>query len=1002
MGDPSSKPEDLPTFFEGAPALSEDTPTLSDATPTFAEEGPALGAITLADAAPASAARAVVPTSVGRYRIVRMIGEGGMGAVYEAEQDQPRRTVALKVIKPGLAGPELLRRFVLESQALGRLQHPGIAQIYDAGTADTGHGSQPYFAMEFIRGEALRDYADRRGLGLRQRLELMVKVCAAVQHAHQRGLIHRDLKPANILVDETGQPKILDFGVARATDSDAQVTLQTDVGQLVGTLAYMSPEQVLADPLDIDTRSDVYALGVILYELLAGRLPYEISKRLHEAMQTIREQDPSRLSSIDRRYRGDIETIAAKALEKDKTRRYASAAELAADITRHLNDEPIVAQPPTTGYQLRKFARRHKALVGGIAAVFVVLVAGVVASTWQALRASRAEVVALEQRDRAAAAQRTATMARDEAVTARGLAVEAGEHAKRERDRAIAEKERADTESATAKAVSEFMQKNLFEQVAGGTSTGAERDLSVSGALDRTAARIDGTFAGEPLVEAGVRESVARAYIGLSMWDKADAQLDASLAIRRRVQGAEDADTLKALRQVAAIDANQRRWDRATSLMERVASAQRRLFGTDHPDTLDSTFDLASWYLQAGKLEQAETMAAIAVAGRQRALGGGHKSTIEALIIQAAVYEQRKKFADGQRAAQTAYVSSRRSLGEQDALTRASQNVLQRITLGARAAAPNPVARATGEAREQFLEDQARTLAAATATSLPAMITLAAAKATNAYSQGKPEDAIPPLLEAMEASRRAGQEEWSLTSILAGIYALLKRFPEAEQTLAPVLARPDPNQDLMANVLPFALRSIGTGLRNERRFADAEVYLAKLVPLMLATSGEAAQQTRIDAFLLADVYAAQGHYAQSERAFVQLLEMQRRVAGRESLPAFAAQSTLGWVQLREGRTANAETTFREALAGMIRVAPDAWERFSTASMLGAALAAQKQFADAEPLLIAGYNGMATRKPVNPNAASRFGVPEAGAAIVTLYSEWGNAVKRAEWEARLRQ
>ena len=262
----------------------------------------------------------------------------------------------------------------------------------------------------------------------------MVKICEAVHHAHQRGLIHRDLKPGNILVDEAGQPKILDFGVARATDSDAQVTLQTDVGQLVGTLTYMSPEQVLADPLDIDTRSDVYALGVILYELLAGRLPYEISKRLHEAMQTIREEDPSRLSTIDRRYRGDIETIAAKALEKDKTRRYSSAAELAADITHYLKDEPIVAQPPTTRYQLQKFARRHKALVGGVAAVFVVLVAGVVVSTWQAIRASRAEAAAVQERDRAASAERVAvqqrdratdaeraaTSARDEAVTAQG------------------------------------------------------------------------------------------------------------------------------------------------------------------------------------------------------------------------------------------------------------------------------------------------------------------------------------------------------------------------------------------------------------------------------------------------------------------------------------------------------------------------------------------------------------------------------------------------------
>ena len=202
------------------------------------------------------------PKQIGRYRIMGVLGEGAMGVVYEAEQDQPRRRVALKLIKPGLAGPELLlRRFELEAEALGRLHHPGIAQIYEAGTADTGFGPQPYFAMEFILGESLLHYAEANQLNTRQRLEIMAKVCEAVHHAHQRGIIHRDLKPPNILVDESGQPKVLDFGVARAIDSDAQATRQTDVGQIVGTLAYMSPEQVLGDPLELDTRSDVYSLG---------------------------------------------------------------------------------------------------------------------------------------------------------------------------------------------------------------------------------------------------------------------------------------------------------------------------------------------------------------------------------------------------------------------------------------------------------------------------------------------------------------------------------------------------------------------------------------------------------------------------------------------------------------------------------------------------------------------------------------------------------------------
>jgi tetratricopeptide (TPR) repeat protein/predicted Ser/Thr protein kinase/TolB-like protein len=324
-----------------------------------------------------------IPAVIGHYRIIRLLGEGGMGAVYEAEQETPRRTVALKIIKPGFGSAGHLRRFEKEAQALGRLQHPGIAQIYEAGTADSGWGVQPYFAMEFIRGKTLREYVHDRHLTTRQRLDLMARISEAVHHAHERGLIHRDLKPSNIVVDETGQPKILDFGVARVTDSDMEATRQTDVGQLIGTLAYMSPEQVLADPLQLDTRSDVYALGVILYELLAGDLPYNIgNSTIHDAVRTIRDTDPAPLSSFQRIYRGDIETIVAKALEKDKKRRYASAADLAEDIRRHLANQPILARPPSASYQLQKFYGRHKAGVIGTAAALV-LAASSAVITWR-------------------------------------------------------------------------------------------------------------------------------------------------------------------------------------------------------------------------------------------------------------------------------------------------------------------------------------------------------------------------------------------------------------------------------------------------------------------------------------------------------------------------------------------------------------------------------------------------------------------------------------------
>lgn len=340
------------------------------------------------------------PARIGRYRIGRRIAEGGMGAVYEAEQDNPRRVVALKVVRPNLTSPEVLRRFVHEARILARLHHPGIAQVYEAGLADDG---QPFFAMEFIRGLPLDEYANRLGLDLVARVALLARVCEAVQHAHDQNIIHRDLKPANILVEDSGQPKVLDFGVARATGADQMTGVGlTHTGQLLGTPSYMSPEQVSADPASIDRRADVYALGVILFQLVTHRLPYRLEDRpLVEASRLILEQDPPRLSSIDRGLRGDLETIVAKALEKDPARRYPTALALAEDLRRWQASEPILARPSSALYHLGKFARRHTALVGGVLATGVALLLGFVSTLVFAIGEARQRGEA-EQNARAA------------------------------------------------------------------------------------------------------------------------------------------------------------------------------------------------------------------------------------------------------------------------------------------------------------------------------------------------------------------------------------------------------------------------------------------------------------------------------------------------------------------------------------------------------------------------------------------------------------------------
>jgi len=342
------------------------------------------------------APRAPAPGDVlGGYRLLRRLGEGGMGLVFEAEQLHPPRVVALKLLRPGSGTPAALRRFELEAELLARLEHPGIARIFAAGALEDGEGARPFLAMELVRGRPLTAWARDARSGVPERLRLFADVCDAVQHAHQKGVIHRDLKPSNILVTDEGQPKVLDFGIARAADREL---METRAGQVLGTLPYMSPEQLSGDPDAIDTRTDVHALGVILFELLAGRLPHDLTGRSPpEAVRTLLEEEPDRLGAVDSRLRGDLETIAGKALSPDKGRRYESVAALADDVRRHLAHEPITARPPSAGYVLGKFARRHRTLVAAVSAVFAVLVVAVVLTNREKNRARAAETVATER-----------------------------------------------------------------------------------------------------------------------------------------------------------------------------------------------------------------------------------------------------------------------------------------------------------------------------------------------------------------------------------------------------------------------------------------------------------------------------------------------------------------------------------------------------------------------------------------------------------------------------
>ena len=893
-----------------------------------------------------------LPKQIGKFHIKDVLASGGMGVVYRAVQEQPRRTVAVKLMKHGIASRSAMRRFEYESQVLGRLHHPGIAQVYDAGTHDDGSGPVPYFAMEYVpNAKPITEYSRKKSLGTRERLKLFMSVCDAVHHGHQKGIIHRDLKPDNILVDPHGNVKIIDFGVARGTDSDLAVTtLQTEVGQLIGTLRYMSPEQCEADPDAIDARSDIYTLGVVLYELLTGQLPYTISTEpVFRSTEVIREQPPTKPSTIDRTLRGDVETIVLQALEKDTERRYQSAADFMKDIESYLNGEAIRAHPPSSVYRAQLFARRHKAKLGTVAILVLIVAAAALLVARSHDRAQKALARASQAEQAVAASKRTGAPEKQKATDMVGkIPAEFSLTT-------LAGKTIGTADFASHKAtVLNFVAANcpyclkqipLVERIRAEYEPKGVRFVNVSLTFmkdftAREAADIFAQYGSRIELAKGENDGVGNlfnvsAFPTLSILDSSGTVKHVSIGAKNNLmtllRGQLDSLLL-------GIPTPEEKLAEAEKLHRQTLESNREALGEGHRDTLQAMENLAVTLTEQNEYDEAEELYREIWNIRRRFLGENDPQTLESMHKLAVVLHQRSKPAEAETLHRQTLEIRRRVLGEEDPATRLSMAHLGMSLL----------------------------------------------------AQGKTEGAGPFIAELIKLRRRAADTQDADANTL-------KEYAWLLLTCEPVELR-DPT-----TAFEVAETAVALSGRQETDILDTLALAQKMtgdLHAAIETQKESIALISPSDFrdrmpleqTLAGFYREAGELGALEEWYRDSLAQTRASLPAGSLPVAISLGTLGQFLLEREQYAEAESVFREVLEIVQEALPENhWRLFSIKSVIGQSLTGQGQFEEAEGLVIDSYERMKDNRRV-PAEEVRAALDR----VVRLYTDWQKPAEAARY------